>query len=81
MCAVCNPEDKWPCGIQCMDQVKGWTRASVIATFLSVASEIDISDPAGQELLKPLVNVLDKCWMVPCHVVWPNSQNSLLFSP
>ena len=50
--------------------VKGWTRASVVATFLLAASELDLQDPASAELLKPLHRVLDKVWMIPCHATW-----------
>jgi hypothetical protein len=52
----------------CIDQVKGWTRSSVVMTFLIAASELDISDPQAVELLRPFFHVLDKCWMVPVHV-------------
>lgn len=29
---------------------------------------MDLSDPAGVELLKPLFPVLDRCWLIPVHV-------------
>lgn len=53
-----------------MDQVKGWTRSTVVATFLLAASELDLSEPKNQEILKPLFKVLDKAWLLPCHVLW-----------
>ena len=54
-----------------VDIVKGWTRSTAVATILIGASEVDVSDPAGLELLKPLFPVLDKVWLVPVHADWP----------
>ena len=48
--------------------VKGWTRSTVVATILAAAAEVDLNDPEAAELVKPLVHVLDKCWLVPIHV-------------
>lgn len=50
-----------------VDVVKGWTRASVVMTFLIAASELDVADPANQEKLRPMFKVLDRAWMIPCH--------------
>ncbi|CAK9077405.1 unnamed protein product, partial [Durusdinium trenchii] len=38
-----------------INQVKGWTRSSVVMTMLLAASEIDMTDPSRAEWLKPLV--------------------------
>ena len=57
----------WPCSEQSVDVLQGWTRASVVMTFLIAASELDLSDAESQEKLKPLHKVLDKAWMIPCH--------------
>ena len=62
-CADCKPLD-----LQTIDQVKGWTRASVVMTFLVAASELDLTDSASVEKLKPLMPILDKSWMIPGHV-------------
>ena len=51
-----------------MDQVKGWTRSSAIMTILVAASELDLSDEKAEEQLRPLFQVLDRCWMVPVQV-------------
>lgn len=66
--------------------IKGWTRSTVVATILAAAGEVDLADPNGIELLKPLFPVLDKCWLVPVHVTCCKSHDSrlwvtLLFSP
>ena len=52
------------CDFQSVDQIKGWTRASVIALILISASELDHADPATKDLLAPLEKVLDKCTLV-----------------
>ena len=57
-----------PLDCHCMDQIKGWTRSSVVMTILVAASELDLSDEKAPELLSPLFGVLDKCWMVPVQV-------------
>ena len=51
----------------CLDQIKGFTRSSVIVTMLLAASEIDVNSDEGWEMLKPLFPFLDKAWML--HVV------------
>lgn len=51
-----------------VDIIKGWTRSTCVATIVAAAAEIDLSDAAGKELLKPLHSVLDKCWLIPVHV-------------
>lgn len=51
-----------------VDIIKGWTRSTCVATIVAAAAEIDLSDAAGKELLKPLHTVLDKCWLIPVHV-------------
>lgn len=51
---------------QSVDQVKGWTRASAVMTILTACSELDLTDSASVEKLRPLFPVLDKCWMIPC---------------
>ena len=51
-----------------MDQIKGWTRTSIVLTILLAASEMDLSDPSCVQKLQPLFGVLDKCWLVPVHV-------------
>ena len=53
-----------------IDIVKGWTRCSVLGTLLVAAQEVDLRDPHGQELLKPLFPILDRMWLIPCHVLW-----------
>lgn len=58
----------WSVEPQSIDIIKGWTRATCVATILIAASEIDLTDPAGIELLKPLYPVLDRVWLVPVHV-------------
>ena len=70
------------CDFQSVDQIKGWTRASVIALILISASELDHADPATKDLLAPLEKVLDKCWCIPCHALWLKdlAQNWFLFS-
>ena len=60
----------WSVDEQALDIVKGWTRASVVMTFLLAASELDLQEAATGEKLKPLHKVLDRCWMIPCHVAW-----------
>ncbi len=62
------PEDSGEAGPATVDQIKGFTRSTVIALILIAASELDHSDPSTPDKLKPLHKVLDKCWMVPCHV-------------
>ena len=47
----------WQLGPGSVDIVKGWTRSTAVATILIGASEVDVSDPAGLELLKPLFPV------------------------
>ena len=64
------PEDAWVCDVQSIDIVKGWTRSTVIATFLVAFAELDLSDPVTRERLKPLHKLVDKCWLVPVHVLW-----------
>ncbi|CAK9104214.1 Uncharacterized protein SCF082_LOCUS48644 [Durusdinium trenchii] len=62
-------------------QVKGWTRSSVVATILLAASELDLTDAAAQEQVKPLVKILDRAWLLPCHRQPPNVlQLALRFS-
>ena len=61
-------EGPWSCDYQSVDQIKGWTRASVIALVLIACMELDHCDPSTADLLKPLHKVLDKCWAIPCHV-------------
>lgn len=56
----------WPANPASVDQVKGWTRSSIVLTILVAASEKDVTD--NMELLKPLAPVLEKCWMIPVHV-------------
>ena len=51
----------------CLDQIKGFTRSSVIMTVLLAASEVDVNSEEGWDMLQPLVPFLDKAWMV--HVV------------
>ena len=58
------------CGMMSVEQVKGWTRSSVVMTFLSAATDLDLADPSTAEKLKPMQRVLEKCWLVPCHVSW-----------
>ena len=60
----------WRCDVAHVDIVKGWTRASVVATFLLAASELDLSEPGTAEKLKPLFKVLDRAWMIPCTATW-----------
>lgn len=60
----------WQLGPGSVDIVKGWTRSTAVATILIGASEVDVSDPAGLELLKPLFPVLDKVWLIPVHADW-----------
>ena len=57
-----------PLECHCLDQIKGWTRSSVVMTILVAASELDLSDEKATEQLRPLFGVLDKCWMVPVQV-------------
>ncbi|CAK9065937.1 Uncharacterized protein SCF082_LOCUS33655, partial [Durusdinium trenchii] len=59
--------DSWECGPHSVDLVKGWTRASAVLVILIAASELDLTDPAAIEKLRPLFPVLDKCWTVPVH--------------
>ncbi|CAL1150712.1 unnamed protein product [Cladocopium goreaui] len=58
------PGQSLPMECHCMDQVKGWTRSSAIMTILVAASELDLSDEKAEEQLRPLFQVLDRCWMV-----------------
>ena len=51
-----------------VDIIKGFTRATCVATLLAAAAELELGDPATIELLKPIHNILDKCWLVPVHV-------------
>ena len=51
-----------------VDIIKGFTRATCVATLLAAAAELDIGDAATLELLKPIHSILDKCWLVPVHV-------------
>lgn len=70
MCLGQNfPADSWPCSTQSIDQVKGWTRSSIVLLILLAASELDLSDADSFEHVKPLVPVLEKCWMVPVHAI------------
>ena len=62
------PSDFWLCDRQSVHQVKGWTRSSVVATILLAASELDLTDAAAQEQVKPLVKIRDRAWLLPCHV-------------
>lgn len=53
-----------------VEQVKGWTRSSVVMTFLTAAAELDLADPSTAAKLQPLQKVLEKCWLIPCHASW-----------
>ena len=53
---------------QSVDIIKGWTRSTVVATFLVAAAEIDLNDSTAAEVLKPLYPLLDRCWLLPVHV-------------
>ena len=55
-------------GLGSVDIIKGFTRATCVATLLAAAAELELGDPATIELLKPIHNILDKCWLVPVHV-------------
>lgn len=65
-----GPLGSWPMAVQMVDQIKGWTRSSVVMIILTAASELDLSDPSSVEKLKPLFPCLDKCWLLPTHVFW-----------
>eukprot|EP00435_Cladocopium_sp_Y103_P044964 s474_g12.t2 len=65
---VCDTCQSWTADVQSLDVVKGWTRISVVALFLLAASELDVNDPASQEKLKPMHQVLDRAWCIPCCV-------------
>ncbi len=71
------PEDAWECSEMTIDQVKGWTRSTVILTILLAASEMDLTDDSCVQKLLPLAPVLDKCWMLPIHVPFLHSINVL----
>jgi hypothetical protein len=60
-------------------EIKGWTRASVIALILIACTELDHCDPATADKLKPLHKVLDKCWALPCHVFWLHNNGMNIF--
>jgi len=53
-----------------VDTVKGWTRASCVAFIALAVSEMDVTEEAIQEKLKPLTKVFDKAWMLPTHAAW-----------
>jgi hypothetical protein len=72
-------EGPWSCGFQTVEQIKGWTRASVIALILIACTELDHCDPATADKLKPLHKVLDKCWALPCHVFWLHNNGMNIF--
>lgn len=57
----------------CMDTIKGWTRATVVAFIALVAAELDINIPHEWALLEPLSKVLDKAWLIPMHDPWLQS--------
>lgn len=48
-----------------VDLIKGYTKASVVAFILMVAAENDVE--ADWEKLVPLMEILDKAWLLPCH--------------
>lgn len=52
----------------CIDIVKGYTRASVIALVLMTAAELDLD--TEWDLVLPLVPFLDRAWLLPCHVTY-----------
>ena len=54
----------------CMDTIKGWTRASVVAFIALVAAELDVNNPSEWALLEPMSKVLDKAWLIPMHDLW-----------
>eukprot|EP00435_Cladocopium_sp_Y103_P029455 s2934_g7.t1 len=54
----------WTLETGSVEIIKGWTRATCVATILAAAAEVDLQDPAGIELLKPIYHILDKCWLV-----------------
>lgn len=51
----------------CMDTVKGWTRATVVAFIALVAAELDVNNPTEWALLEPLSKALDRAWLIPMH--------------
>ncbi|CAJ1431217.1 unnamed protein product [Effrenium voratum] len=54
------------CEAAALDQVKGWTRSSVLALLLIAAAEYDLGDPSTMDKLQPLENAL--VWLVPSHI-------------
>lgn len=44
--------------------------ASCVAFIALAVSEMDVTEEAIQEKLKPLTKVLDKAWMLPTHAAW-----------
>ena len=54
----------------CLDTVKGWTRATVVAFIALAAMEFDLNDASHLEMLKPLSKVLDRAWLLPMHAAW-----------
>ena len=63
-----DPAGSWLMEAQSVDQVKGWTRSSVVMLILTAASELDLSDSQSVEKLRPLFGCLDKAWLLPCNV-------------
>ncbi|CAJ1409411.1 unnamed protein product [Effrenium voratum] len=45
------------CEAAALDQVKGWTRSSVLALLLIAAAEYDLGDPFTMDKLQPLISV------------------------
>ena len=53
-----------------LDQIKGYTRSSVIMTVLLAASELDVNSDESWDMLKPLMGFLDKAWLIPVVASW-----------
>lgn len=64
------PADKWTCTPSSVDQIKGFTRTCAVALILIAAAELDHTDAATADKLRPIHKTLDKCWLLPCHVFW-----------
>ena len=50
--------------------VKGFTKASVIAFVLLALTEMDITREWSS--LQPFIHFLDRSWLLPMNVTWPN---------
>ena len=50
--------------------MKGFTKASVVALIVMIAAELDPQCEKDWNMLTPLLSILDKGWLLPCHVTY-----------